>query len=1044
MGEARGIKILDRLLDTQADPHQRDTSRSPRVGARSSAAISTQGQPATLPAESGEGVCRLTELFNDFNIGSVEPTTMPKHISDHITSEMRRLRSALVTLPKARRQFENLSAQYSVFVESESDYPEFVKPFKSNLAATHLDDPWSMSQELPFDFRVSIPAGTSRREAGSLVHRSFAKLWKGIELEAQHSCLAEARLEADSIKLADVVRSALAVAQVKDRAAEFGLENPESVSESSIITSVKTEYARMYRKFEAELQRRATQSDSAKKDNSQLDADISELSPKKLFLDAVNAAVNERMQQVTEKLGNVGIVIDVDMMDKTATGASSSADAASSKFVGSLSKNRISPPVEVGHNSRKRESDASKQWYRKPPRQSQPFCGSHAKSSTTEEMVVPEWVAKLPTKKRRLYKLRYANRAKRAACRPTFSPLIRRFMYLMRGCPATVWPALINLESQVSQKLFNYSVETRSLSPVIGLPWPVQWLLTHHSPKFRYCSAKRPNLGWLLHDSRQAIHSFLWRSHLSGGGPLPLVSRPRSRNLPLCMPMVGTIEHRWSTHFLRVLQSVARGCQHSSAHVNTYGLFRLALRQLKCVGVVALPLDKSPGYAIITPQQFPAVEALAVSAEHYCASYPPDLERLATEYRSLARSVGGLYDEDSGKTLASNIAASFNVSYVVSPLKILVKSHKPSGEVGVRTIHAGFQHSFRGLSMWVHKTLQPSVDNLSWVARDSNQVHEGLRSIVIEDDATITIEDLKDFYLTGDVHDVATTVGKLVEPAKRSVMTAALLFLLSNQFVKTTCASHLHKVVSGSGIGLLHSANVATLFYFAKIEKFVSPCANTVCCFRYHDDIICVHASREAMRQYHGSKRVLHAKLFTSKIEVYSVGKSCVFLDLSIGITTPFLTIAASQVKPVTPLCPTSCHNMGVHRSWPSAVANRVFKLSGESGEQTLKVLSKLYEHANSHPYTLAVLRSCSLSLCSSDRFRGNGKRLDTDNYSRVPCVMRYHPIFKLAFRRALRSVPAPPELGIRLVPAWRNALPSLCGFINHTNRHNLSCMVSG
>ena len=547
---------------------------------------------------------------------------------------------------------------------------------------------------------------------------------------------------------------------------------------------------------------------------------------------------------------------------------------------------------------------------------------------------------------------------------------------------------------------------------------------------------------WLVQVSRQAINSFLWRCHLKNNGPLPLVSRPKSRNLPSCTPMLGSLEQRWSSHFLRVLQSIARSALHSSAHVNTYGLFRLARRLFMQSGIIALPLDKSPGYAIIDPHVFPAVEALAVSSEHYRPTVAQDVFRLAAAYRDLAKSVGNLYGEE-GRTLALNISASFDPKFVATPIAILVKSHKPEGEVGVRTIHRGFKQCFHGLSMWVHRVLQPLVDALPWIARDSHQVRAGLLEAAIDADATVTIEDLKDFYLTGESLDIAVHVGKLVDPTVRAVMIAALQFLLDNQFVQTSCASHLHKVVSGSGIGLLHSANVATLFYFSKVESQLSPLSNTVKCFRYHDDIICVHSSRANMRAYHAQKRLLHGQIFKSKLQVYSVGTRCPFLDLDIGVFSPRLCIVASQTKPVTPLCPTSCHNFDVHKSWPAAVATRVYKLSGSSGDLALESLRSRYIHANTHPFTLAVFKLCTSSLCLPWRPRGIGGR-QASNCSRVPCVLRYHPVFKLAFQRALRLVPVPEILGLRIVAAWRNSLPSVSGFINHTNRRHFSCMVSG
>ena len=50
---------------------------------------------------------------------------------------------------------------------------------------TELESEYSQAQSGLWDFKVNIPAGTSRRDAGRLVRRGFCKFWKGIQTEAQ-------------------------------------------------------------------------------------------------------------------------------------------------------------------------------------------------------------------------------------------------------------------------------------------------------------------------------------------------------------------------------------------------------------------------------------------------------------------------------------------------------------------------------------------------------------------------------------------------------------------------------------------------------------------------------------------------------------------------------------------------------------------------------------------------------------------------------------------------------------------------------------------
>ena len=61
-----------------------------------------------------------------------------------------------------------------------------------------------------------------------------------------------------------------------------------------------------------------------------------------------------------------------------------------------------------------------------------------------------------------------------------------------------------------------------------------------------------------------------------------------------------------------------------------------------------------------------------------------------------------------------------------------------------------------------------------------------------------------------------------------------------------------------------------------------------------------------------------------------------------------------------------------------------------------------------------------------------------------IPFVMRYHPILKHAFRRALQHCPIPKELDISIMPAWKNATPSIASHISHCTRNAIAGRVGG
>ena len=166
---------------------------------------------------------------------------------------------------------------------------------------------------------------------------------------------------------------------------------------------------------------------------------------------------------------------------------------------------------------------------------------------------------------------------------------------------------------------------------------------------------------------------------------------------------------------------------------------------------------------------------------------------------------------------------------------------------------------------------------------------------------------------------------------------------------------------------------------------------------------------------------------------IHSVGSEpCSFLDLLIDGVLPKLAITAAQQKPVTPLCPTSAHVESIHLSWPNAVANRVYQLSGCNPLAVFKLIHR-YQYAGSHPLTLSVLSKWTPRPIA-DTAPGNHL-----NQHRMPFVMRYHPCFRLAFYRTIRMVPPPIELGLSVFPCWKNALPSLTGLVQSAALNSLT-----
>jgi len=266
----------------------------------------------------------------------------------------------------------------------------------------------------------------------------------------------------------------------------------------------------------------------------------------------------------------------------------------------------------------------------------------------------------------------------------------------------------------------------------------------------------------------------------------------------------------------------------------------------------------------------------------------------------------------------------------------------------------------------------------------------------------------------------------------------ATFLLLDNQYIVTSTLQNTYKCIAGSGIGLRTSAILASLYFYKVVESEMVPKMRAIGLkqwLRYHDDVL-AHFSGRPSSSFCLAKLKKAAKgIWVIKVEdIASVGKTFDYLDLSVVVLLPSLVLSASQHKPVTPLCATSAHNVSIHASWPRAVAKRVYTLScGDAG--ALRVLSNRYRQKATHPYTQAQFDTFSQfpSSLVSQPLKKNGSL--ESNQVRIPLVLRYHPLYKWVFHRALQIAPPPQEHGIVLRASWKNALRSMSGTVQKVSK---------
>jgi hypothetical protein len=281
-------------------------------------------------------------------VATVQPTTqhtpIPSDIMKIINKEFRQFKSDLDSFVRTKSRFEEAKAQNDVFVNSDSDYPQGVRSFRADATFPELDLPWSLSAASMMTFTINIPQGTSRKEAGFIFHRAFAKHWKGIQMEAHYDALQSTQESISLARLERLLRSCMDSISELDRAESLGIHRPTPrVSEDVVRAVIDKKYAALYGNFENDLVQRATRAADEKAAAAARDDRLSAKDPARILTDVVKTSVSSEVCAQLEKLGYAIDPEDVPMPDT----ASSSVP----QFVDSLTKNVLSPSAGVGQSS---------------------------------------------------------------------------------------------------------------------------------------------------------------------------------------------------------------------------------------------------------------------------------------------------------------------------------------------------------------------------------------------------------------------------------------------------------------------------------------------------------------------------------------------------------------------------------------------------------------------------------------------------------------------------------------------------------------------
>ena len=276
---------------------------------------------------------------------------------------------------------------------------------------------------------------------------------------------------------------------------------------------------------------------------------------------------------------------------------------------------------------------------------------------------------------------------------------------------------------------------------------------------------------------------------------------------------------------------------------------------------------------------------------------------------------------------------------IVAKLQCTVKTHKSSGEVVLRPIHAYGQSVFEPGLKWMQHVLTNGLVHLPHLLKDSNDLCQKLKSFKLPRNVRFIKMDVKDYFLTGSHSMLVQKSSEVVSPELREDYNLLASAILGNQYISSSLApSTFHRVLKGTGMGMIPSSQISDAALYSLLEKdfilktSVRRSFEIYFYVRFRDDILLITgASLESNKRLVDAMR-LHASPFVLKVE--SVSKTgCQMLDLDVCVSpNPHLDFDSCVFRLFTkptniwqPLSPESHHPRSVHMHWPAAQAKRIF-----------------------------------------------------------------------------------------------------------------------
>ena len=306
----------------------------------------TTGAPTPQPPQSAADAAPENQVPK--NVDTPKLNHIPEELTKVIHRKCRAFKDDVLKFSRCSNAIDKLSSDIARMSRDPTAYPPGIKPWKTSLTNTELDQPLETQVDQKWVAASNLPQDCTRRDAIHLIHQSAMTQIKRIELESLTSQLESRRKAASIEQLNEITQQAVKEASKPDCASTLGLTKPieREVHELAIQAKVDSIYTKIYDEINARLEKEKADANAAASKKEE----VPPIPPAELLTSVIDKRLHDTL--VTHSL-----IIDNGMTDQQNIDAD--AAEASNTFVQSMTKNYQSPSKGAGHN-RKADSQQNR------------------------------------------------------------------------------------------------------------------------------------------------------------------------------------------------------------------------------------------------------------------------------------------------------------------------------------------------------------------------------------------------------------------------------------------------------------------------------------------------------------------------------------------------------------------------------------------------------------------------------------------------------------------------------------------------------------